>query len=461
MVIATQNPVEHHGTYPLPESQLDRFLMRLRIGYPDARQRARDPAQPGRAPSTPASRRCSTAEDVLELQDARPPASRVDDALVDYMLAIVERTRTHEALALGVSPRGSQALFRAAQALALLEGRDYAIPDDVKRLAVPRVRPPRGDQHAASRSRSARRSRRAHPRRNPHARSKFPCRHCLDMKTAIIGLPMTGKTSLFTILTGVHEAARIGAWPPASAWPRCRTPRLDALAELFEPPKVTHATVEYLDIPVHLEGERCATRSYLASLRVVDAFAHVVRLFEDETVPHEKGSVDPLRDIDDVEMELDPQRPGGGREAPGAPGKGPQEDQGPGTRPRVRAAREVQGACSRPTSPLREMTLDADDEKRIRGFQFLSQKPMLYVLNLGEADAPRLHEIEARVPRRPARAGAPTRPSPPSAARSKPNSPNCPRRGSRRISGQLRPEGIRPRAPDLGHLRAARADELS
>src|SRR5580765_5282467 len=135
MVIATQNPVEHHGTYPLPESQLDRFLMRLRIGYPDAvseRQILRNPE--GDLPQ--AMHSGLVAEDVLRLQDAVHSIS-VEEALVDYILAIVERTRNHESLALGVSPRGSQALYRAVQALALIEGRDYAIPDDVKRLAAP------------------------------------------------------------------------------------------------------------------------------------------------------------------------------------------------------------------------------------------------------------------------------------------------------------------------------------
>jgi MoxR-like ATPase len=134
MVIATQNPVEHHGTYPLPESQLDRFLMRLRIGYPDVaseRQIVRNTER--HVPEVAAG---MLAEDVVQLQDAVQRVT-VEDALVDYMLAIVERTRSHESLALGVSPRGSQALYRAVQALALLEGRDYAIPDDVKRLAGP------------------------------------------------------------------------------------------------------------------------------------------------------------------------------------------------------------------------------------------------------------------------------------------------------------------------------------
>jgi MoxR-like ATPase len=133
MVIATQNPVEHHGTYPLPESQLDRFLLRLRMGYPD-RASERDILRQG-APEAPATAGLS-AEDVLQLQ-AEAESVKVDDALVDYILSIVEKTRSHESLSLGVSPRGTQALYRATQALALCEGRDYAIPDDVKRLAVP------------------------------------------------------------------------------------------------------------------------------------------------------------------------------------------------------------------------------------------------------------------------------------------------------------------------------------
>jgi len=135
MVIATQNPVEHHGTYPLPESQLDRFLMRLRIGYPDlASEREIVRNSDHQAPQLVHSE--LVAEDVLRLQEGVQRIG-VEAALIDYMLAIVEKTRNHESLALGVSPRGSQALYRAVQALALLEGRDYAVPDDVKRLAVP------------------------------------------------------------------------------------------------------------------------------------------------------------------------------------------------------------------------------------------------------------------------------------------------------------------------------------
>ncbi len=134
MVIATQNPVEHHGTYPLPESQLDRFLMRLRIGYPEPeseREILRNSEAWGGAVQSVLS-----GDDVVELQNMVQRVT-VDSSLVDYMLAIVARTRGHESLSLGVSPRGSQALFRASQALALIEGRDYVVPHDVKRLAVP------------------------------------------------------------------------------------------------------------------------------------------------------------------------------------------------------------------------------------------------------------------------------------------------------------------------------------
>jgi MoxR-like ATPase len=135
MVIATQNPVEHHGTYPLPESQLDRFLMRIRIGYPDQeaeRQILRHSAEPGLDKVRPVI----SSEDLLHLQETVAHVA-VDEALVDYMLAIVKHTREHEALAMGVSPRGAQALFRASQALAAVEGRDYVTPDDVKRMVVP------------------------------------------------------------------------------------------------------------------------------------------------------------------------------------------------------------------------------------------------------------------------------------------------------------------------------------
>ncbi len=136
MVVSTQNPIEHHGTYPLPESQLDRFLMRLRIGYPNAESEKE--IVRNFAVAEPLARivPVMAAEEVTEIQQAVRRVT-VDDELVNYTLAIVEKTRQHESLSLGVSPRGSMSLYRAAQALALVEGRHYAIPDDFKRLAIP------------------------------------------------------------------------------------------------------------------------------------------------------------------------------------------------------------------------------------------------------------------------------------------------------------------------------------
>lgn len=136
LVLATQNPMEHYGTYPLPESQLDRFLMRVRLGYPVVeeekeilrRQNHRHPLER----ITPVM----SGEDVLDLQEEIKNV-RVDDALLDYLLAIVTETRNSELLELGVSPRGSLALYRAAQALAFSEDRAYCIADDIKRLVVP------------------------------------------------------------------------------------------------------------------------------------------------------------------------------------------------------------------------------------------------------------------------------------------------------------------------------------
>src|SRR3979411_1550545 len=124
------------------------------------------------------------------------------------------------------------------------------------------------------------------------------------MKTAIIGLPMVGKTSLFTILTGVHEnAVRMGSLEARVGITKVPDARVDALAKLYQPPKITYATVEYLDFPA-ISKEALRDPSYLGSMRMADALAHVLRLFESDTVPHEKGSVDPIRDLEDVEMEL-------------------------------------------------------------------------------------------------------------------------------------------------------------
>lgn len=136
MVVATQNPVEHHGTYPLPESQLDRFLLRIRMGYPENSAEKDILRQRNRTPGVDLIQPVMSAEDILEAQ-ASAAEIRVDESLLDYIMAIVEATRRSEFLMIGVSPRGSLALRRSAQALAYFEGRDYCIPDDVKRLVLP------------------------------------------------------------------------------------------------------------------------------------------------------------------------------------------------------------------------------------------------------------------------------------------------------------------------------------
>src|ERR1017187_10910627 len=135
MVLATQNPIEHHGTYPLPESQLDRFLMRVRMGYPEGNaEREILRAEAGVA-QLENLRPVLNAADVVEIQQAVAQV-HVDESLITYLLNIVTKTRESEYLSLGVSPRGSQMLSRAAQAMAFLEGRDYCTPEDFKPLVV-------------------------------------------------------------------------------------------------------------------------------------------------------------------------------------------------------------------------------------------------------------------------------------------------------------------------------------
>jgi GTP-binding protein YchF len=201
-----------------------------------------------------------------------------------------------------------------------------------------------------------------------------------------------GKTSLFTILTGAHQETRLGSTAARTGIAKVPDARLDALAKIYEPPKITHAAVEYVDLPA-ISKENLRDPSYVAGLRVADAFAHVVRVFQEDSVPHEKGSIDPVRDIDDVETELvlsdlmvvekRIERVDKDRKKI----KNPELDREFELLEKCKALLEA-------NRPLRELELDAEGEKRVRGFQFLSQKPMLYVLNIGETDASRLHEME-------------------------------------------------------------------
>ena len=135
MVIATQNPVEHAGTFPLPESQLDRFLMRLKIGYPDAEAERR--ILRGIPRPTPGDGDSVLSPERLEALQSACQEVKLSAAVEDYVLALIQATRSHSAIALGVSPRGARDLYRAVQAIAYLDGRNFAIPDDVKALAVP------------------------------------------------------------------------------------------------------------------------------------------------------------------------------------------------------------------------------------------------------------------------------------------------------------------------------------
>lgn len=136
LVLATQNPVEHHGTYPLPESQLDRFLMRIKMGYPSLEDEKEIFRSQSRAHPLSSLQAVISSSEVLQIQEA-VRAIHIDESILDYALQIVERTRHSEFLSLGVSPRGSLALLRACQSRAFVQGRDYCLPDDVKKLAAP------------------------------------------------------------------------------------------------------------------------------------------------------------------------------------------------------------------------------------------------------------------------------------------------------------------------------------
>ncbi len=135
-VLATQNPFEFEGTYPLPENQLDRFMLRIDVGYPD-REIEREVLKQHRGGEPVDQLRPVLTGDQLRSLQASVREVRVDDTLNDYILELVHRTRDHEELILGVSTRGALTFYRAAQSLAVLEGRDFVVPDDIKQLAVP------------------------------------------------------------------------------------------------------------------------------------------------------------------------------------------------------------------------------------------------------------------------------------------------------------------------------------
>jgi ribosome-binding ATPase len=213
------------------------------------------------------------------------------------------------------------------------------------------------------------------------------------MQTGIIGLPLVGKTSLFRILTRAKVDSRSAPHQAHVGVARVPDARVAKLAEVFKPKKVTYATIEYVDIG-GLQKDREKNSASLVPLREADALANVVRLFEDPSVPNEAGSLDALRDIESVELELmlndleQASRRIERLEKDLKKKKDPHSEAELQLLLRCRQALESE-------QPLRELELKPEDKKMITGFTFLSQKPMLYVLNLGDDQAPEIdHVIE-------------------------------------------------------------------
>ena len=205
------------------------------------------------------------------------------------------------------------------------------------------------------------------------------------MQTGIIGLPRVGKTTLFRILTKAHVDAR-GAQTAHVGVAKVPEPRLAELAKLYDPKKITYATVQYVDLP-GVQKERM--RESLATLRDVDAIAHVIRVFDDSSVPHSEGSIDPLRDVTNLDLELilsDHDQVSKRLERV-------EKDLKKKKDPLLEVEKSVLEKCKahlEAEKPLRELELSAEERKPIGGFLFLSQRPMLYVLNLGDDEAAEL-----------------------------------------------------------------------
>jgi ribosome-binding ATPase len=212
------------------------------------------------------------------------------------------------------------------------------------------------------------------------------------MQTGIIGLPQVGKTTLFRILTKVHVDPAKGGQETRVGVAKVPEPRLVELAKLYNPKKITYATVQYVDLG-GMQKERM--RESLASLREVDAIAHVIRVFDDPSVPHAEGTVDPLRDVTNLELELifsDLEQIDKRLERLEKDLKKKADKQ-------FELEKTVLEKCKahlEAEKPLRELALTPEERKPIGGFLFLSQRPMLFVLNLGDEEA---GELETAVER--------------------------------------------------------------
>jgi len=204
------------------------------------------------------------------------------------------------------------------------------------------------------------------------------------MRTGIIGLPQVGKTSLFKILTRSEGSAHARTNPREAHIGVALVPddRLDRLAKLYNPRKLVHAHVEYADVAA-IGQEALKETAFLANLRTVDALAHVVRAFQDPAIPH-TGEIDPLRDIKNVDFDLIVSDLGQVE----ARLDRMQKDLKKKKTPELERENELllrAKAHLETERPLREMEMAKDEKKIVRGFMFLSEKPMLYVLNIGES----------------------------------------------------------------------------
>ena len=204
------------------------------------------------------------------------------------------------------------------------------------------------------------------------------------MKTGIIGLPQVGKTSLFRILTKVNLSEHALANPREAHIGVAKVPdeRLDKLAALYKPKKLTHASVEYVDVGA-IGQDALKETAYIGHLRQVDALTHVLRAFESDEIPH-VGPIDPLRDIKNVEFDLMVSDLGQIEKRLERLEKDLKKMKTPELEKEnellIKAKAQIETE-----KPLREMEMSPEDKKRIRGFMFLSEKPMLYVLNIGES----------------------------------------------------------------------------
>src|SRR5436305_4113795 len=204
------------------------------------------------------------------------------------------------------------------------------------------------------------------------------------MKTGIIGLPQVGKTSLFRILTKAHLSEHAYSNPREAHVGIAKVPddRLDRLAALFHPKKLTHASVEYVDVGA-IGQEALKESAYIGHLRQVDALAHVVRVFDNPAIPH-VGAIDPLRDIKNVDFDLMVSDLGQIEKRLERLEKDLKKMKTPELEKEFELLKRANAHLGT-EKPLREMEMTPEDKKRIRGFMFLSEKPILYVLNIGES----------------------------------------------------------------------------